>query len=530
MSDKRFNQLMWGAVSDDASLVGASLNGDRDAFAQIVRRYQSLVASLAYCATGNLSQSEDLAQETFITAWNQLKSLREPQKLPAWLSGIARRTTANALRRQQRDPAEGAVPLESLAEAPALDALPVEHAISREEETLLWRSLEQIPDTYREPLILFYREGQSIDRVAQALGLSQDAVRQRLARGRKLLEERLAAFVEGALKQSAPGRSFTLGVMGMLPAQVASLGATSTGLLAKASGWLALLNACAGPLAAFVSNYLGYRMDMAGARSQQERQVIRRYYRLLAACILVPLALIFVAVWAKPLATSHPGWFVALTIAVTLSWVPAVSLLLLWAKRNLHNPPATPAEATPATAFEYRSKASLLGLPLIHIRFGGSWTLRNRPVKAWIALGDRAIGVVFAFGAWAMAPVCMGGLAVGGLTFGGFSLGVVVYAGFGMGLWAMGGLVLGLSAIGGCALGWKAALGGIAVAHQFAQGGVAVALHANDTAADTYLRGSAFFQFTYLLLTKGLWPTMLLATLPSVLIWRATRKSRRHLS
>ena len=52
----------------DADLVAESLAGDRDAFGQIVARYQSLICSLAYSATGSLPRSEDLAQETFLAA------------------------------------------------------------------------------------------------------------------------------------------------------------------------------------------------------------------------------------------------------------------------------------------------------------------------------------------------------------------------------------------------------------------------------------------------------------------------------
>lgn len=75
----------------DSQLAANALAGQRDAFAQIVTRYQSLVCSLAYSATGSLSQSEDLAQETFIAAWKGLRTLREPEKLRSWLCGIARK-------------------------------------------------------------------------------------------------------------------------------------------------------------------------------------------------------------------------------------------------------------------------------------------------------------------------------------------------------------------------------------------------------------------------------------------------------
>jgi len=80
-----------GAETTDADLASESLVGNRDAFGQIVARYQSLVCSLAYSATGCLGQSEDLAQETFFTAWKHLGELREPGMLRSWLCGIARR-------------------------------------------------------------------------------------------------------------------------------------------------------------------------------------------------------------------------------------------------------------------------------------------------------------------------------------------------------------------------------------------------------------------------------------------------------
>jgi len=128
---------------------------------QIVARYQSLVCSLAFSATGSLSQSEDLAQETFVTAWRQLAGLREPEKLRSWLCRIARNLTYDALREQGREPSHRAESLEEISESPAPEPQPAEQTISNEEQAILWRSLEKIPEIYREPLVLFYREHQS---------------------------------------------------------------------------------------------------------------------------------------------------------------------------------------------------------------------------------------------------------------------------------------------------------------------------------------------------------------------------------
>jgi DNA-directed RNA polymerase specialized sigma24 family protein len=96
----------------DAELVAKSLAGDRDAFGAIVARYQVLVCSLAYSATGNVAQSQDLAQETFLTAWKQLAALQQPEKLRAALCGIARNRIRKNRDQQGREPSAGTTRLE----------------------------------------------------------------------------------------------------------------------------------------------------------------------------------------------------------------------------------------------------------------------------------------------------------------------------------------------------------------------------------------------------------------------------------
>src|ERR1051325_10845172 len=137
-------------VCDDAELVAATLSGDRESFGKIVSRYQSLICSLAYSATGSLGQSEDMAQETFITAWKHLRQLRERHKLRAWLCGIARNRINNTLRHEGREPLRAAESLESVRESASAEPLPPNQTISMEEEAILWRSLERIPENYRE--------------------------------------------------------------------------------------------------------------------------------------------------------------------------------------------------------------------------------------------------------------------------------------------------------------------------------------------------------------------------------------------
>src|SRR5580698_8766844 len=99
---------------NDSELVSQSLSGNRDAFGRIVGQYQSLICSMAYSRTGDLAQSEDLAQETFLIAWKQLRQLREPEKLRSWLCSIARSVISGSRRRETRKPMHGAEPLDNV--------------------------------------------------------------------------------------------------------------------------------------------------------------------------------------------------------------------------------------------------------------------------------------------------------------------------------------------------------------------------------------------------------------------------------
>lgn len=323
-------------AASDAELVSASLAGDRDAFAQIVSRYQSLVCSLAYSATGSLSQSEDLGQETFLTAWKKLAELRDPGKLRGWLCGIAKNLVSNWLRTQGREPSHEAVPLEEVSESLSPEPLPVERAINREEAEILWRSLERIPETYRVPLVLFYREHQSVGVVAQSLELTEDAVKQRLSRGRKLLQEEVLAFVETALEKSSPGRAFTLGVVAALPMVVSSASAASAAGLAVAKGG-------AGAKTMFSFAALGGLFAMLGAilftwktaidetKSARERRFVKRTAWIQVAFFILSLG---VSVYWLPRLMSRPWIFSCALAAILLANVANAFVLLTYVVRR----------------------------------------------------------------------------------------------------------------------------------------------------------------------------------------------------
>lgn len=113
--------------------------------------------------------------------------------------------------------------------------------------------------------------------------------------------------------------------------------------------------------------------------------------------------------------------------------------------------PAGPLDG--ATGYEYKSKTTLFGLPLIHIVSGVGPDGRMRTAKGIIAIGSVAVGV-FALGGISMGVICVGGVCFGLFAFGGLSVGLAVaLGGFALGYLAMGGMAIGVYALGGLSIG-----------------------------------------------------------------------------
>lgn len=214
----------------DSQLISNSQDGDQIAYGQLVERYQNLICSVAYNRCGDLSLSEDLAQEAFLLAWEKLSDLQDVANFKAWICTIVRNLATRAVQRKSRSVTGAASGLEDAGDIPDTIPTPDETVVSAEQEGLVWRALENVPENYREPMILFYREEQSVLKVAEALELSEDAVKQRLSRGRRMLQQQLAATVESTLAASKPSKFFTTAVI----ASIASM-SSKTSLAAGVS-------------------------------------------------------------------------------------------------------------------------------------------------------------------------------------------------------------------------------------------------------------------------------------------------------
>jgi len=486
-------------TTTDADLVAACLDGDRTAFSRLVERYQRLLCSLAYTATGSIPASEDLAQEAFVIAWQRLGELRSPEKFRPWLCGILRHRIGRLRRREARAPTHQAADIDEHAHAiTAADTSAPSHAMSNEEQTILWHALAQLPETYREPLVLYYREHRSVEHVAVALDLSEDAVKQRLHRGRKLLQERVLRFVEGALVRSTPGRVFTAGVLASIaalppPARAAAAGgiAAKAAAATKSTGAAAWLAALSGA----VSTLLALRAGLDQARTGRERRAV---VRLVIIVFALFAGLVGVLFGGREAALRWPdlqvplAWTVqAIVVGFSIGW-PLLFWRLLRQSRELRSAERArrperfraPADQRRSRSGEYVSGWRLLGLPLVHIRFATP-DAGDPPVIGWIAGGDRAIGILFAWGGFAAGGIAVGAVSVGLVSFGAVGLGLVGLGSIGVGAIALGAVAIGYRAWASMsALGWETAQGyGFALAKTAAEGPIAIARHANDAIA-----------------------------------------------
>ncbi|WP_416307415.1 RNA polymerase sigma factor [Neptunicella sp. SCSIO 80796] len=484
--------------SNDATLVMCSLGGDRDAFCEIVRRYQNLLCSLAYSAVGDVKHSEDIAQETFVDAWKKLDTLRDPEKLKSWLCGILRFKASHHRRKEHHQPVKDAEEVEDHNIVAAQNAGMDEQAIQQQQQTLLWKVLDGMEDTYREPLVLFYREEQSVERVAAALELSEDTVKQRLSRGRKLLKRAMANVVEGTLTSSKPGVAFTAGVLAIIssipaPAKAAVLGggAAKAGSLFKSASVLTFLASCSGLISAF----FGFRASLDQSRTQRERKLAIKSLVWFMSFAAVYVAGSFTFKYLAFSYSNYAGFYTAASLVLVLLFVTSYLMLVscmftamrtLRAQERLFQPQAflDQADQPNSKQREYKSALQLWGVPLIHFQFGMP-EVTDKPAFGWIAGGSSARGLLFAWGGVAIAPISVGIVSVGIISIGAVGFGVV-----GLGTVAIGIIGFGASAIAYkayaslSAFGWESAFsGGFSIASDAAIGPFAYATQINNEQA-----------------------------------------------
>lgn len=179
---------------DDWELVARAQRGDMDAFADIVRRYQTPVVHFCQRMLGSAQDAEDVAQDCFIRLHRYLDRLTPQAKFSTVLFGMARQLTLNYLRDQKR---RGRGQHESLEDRPLAAAgsvHPDAQARLHEIEGVLEQGLAQLSEEHREILVLREIQGLDYDAIAEVIKCRKGTVKSRLARAREQLRLQLVAL------------------------------------------------------------------------------------------------------------------------------------------------------------------------------------------------------------------------------------------------------------------------------------------------------------------------------------------------
>jgi RNA polymerase sigma-70 factor (ECF subfamily) len=158
--------------------------GSRRGVTPLVEQHYEALYRYGYRLSGSAADAEDLTQEAFCKAQAQLSTLRDPERAKPWLFSILRNAY---LHRARSDRAHRQVPLDAVGDLPD-DPPPDVPDIGPEE---LQRALNDLPEGFRKPVILFYFEDMSYRDIAEQMDLPIGTVMSRLARAKAHLRDRL---------------------------------------------------------------------------------------------------------------------------------------------------------------------------------------------------------------------------------------------------------------------------------------------------------------------------------------------------
>ncbi len=172
------------ALDTDAALVRASQQGHREAFGLLYQRYAPMVHGILLARVPRV-EVEDLVHEVFLRAMSRLRSLRDTSRFGAWLAAISRNMANDFYRRPQTQ-------IERTDDSVGADSNTAlsEQAQTREAAEIL-EIIRNLPEAYRETLVLRLVEGMTGPEIAARTGLSHGSVRVNLHRGMQRLRERL---------------------------------------------------------------------------------------------------------------------------------------------------------------------------------------------------------------------------------------------------------------------------------------------------------------------------------------------------
>lgn len=189
---------------DLGTMVRRSVEGDWQAFSELVSRYQNLAFGAAFTMLGDFQLAEDATQEAFVAAYFDLHKLRSPEAFAVWLRSVVRHECNRILRRPQHT----LVPWEHAGDVAAPAQGPPEQIEAKELRDGVVDAINALPQGQREVIALYYLHDRSQRDIADFLGIPATTVNNRLHAARKQLKRRLVTMAEETMRGHALSKDF----------------------------------------------------------------------------------------------------------------------------------------------------------------------------------------------------------------------------------------------------------------------------------------------------------------------------------
>jgi RNA polymerase sigma-70 factor (ECF subfamily) len=182
----------YGTAIDEPSVVRAAQDGNKAAFARLVKLYQKRVLRMVIGMVGDLDNAMDIVQESFIRAWQALDRFDVSQPFYPWLSRIATNLSINHIKKASRQTSLNNEVIERADNAPD----PLAKLQLEENNHRLMQAIGELPEQYRIVFVLRTFEELSYEEIAEQLDIAPGTVDSRLYRARRLLVEKLGELLE----------------------------------------------------------------------------------------------------------------------------------------------------------------------------------------------------------------------------------------------------------------------------------------------------------------------------------------------
>lgn len=181
--------------TSDIQLIKQCLDGDHQAFAELVARYKKLIYSVVYNMLSDKQEVNDVAQEVFLRIYKSMSQYNPEYKFSTWSVRIATNLCLDILRKKRID----YVPIEEFSGIPGNIDTPEAEYIKMERKQRVRDAVSGLEEKYRVPIVLFHQNGLSYDEISRVLNEPMSIVKNRIYRARLMLKEKLSDGKEEVL-------------------------------------------------------------------------------------------------------------------------------------------------------------------------------------------------------------------------------------------------------------------------------------------------------------------------------------------